>query len=144
MKEKKTEIFINSNPENVWKVLTNLDGWKAWNPIIREVTGEMKLGNKLKVTIKAGKSGTVMNPVISKLEDQKSLVWTTSMGAGYLFKNEKVIELSPSGEGTKVTHSELYGGLLPTLTWKKFEKMVLPMLNAANKGLKKEVENGIK
>ena len=141
MKEKKAEIFINSSPENVWKILANLNGWKDWNPTVLEVAGELALGSKLKVTMKAGgKSGTVMKPIISKLDNKKTLVWTTSMGAGHIFKNEKIIELEKSGEGTKVTHKELFGGLLPTLTWAKFEKMVLPMLNSANEGLKKEVE----
>lgn len=141
MKEKKTEIFIESSPENVWKVLIDLNGWKEWNPAVREVDGEAKLGSKLKVTMKAGgKSGTVMKPVISKLEDQKSLVWTTSLGAGHIFKNEKIIELERSGQGTRITHKEVFGGLLPTLTWGKFEKMVIPMLNSMNEGLKRKIE----
>lgn len=82
-----------------------------------------------------------MSPVITELDDYKRLIWTTVMGAGYIFKNERIIELEKLGDGTKVTHSEIFGGSLPTIIWKKFETMILPMLDATNKGLKKEVEN---
>jgi hypothetical protein len=143
MKEKSTEVFIQSSPEKVWKVLTDFSGWKDWNPIIYEIEGAAKLGNKLRVTLKGkdGKAGTVLKPIITLLENQKKMVWTQLLAGGLLYETQKIIELENSGGGTRIVHKELFGGLLPILTWATWKNAVEPMLNEANHGLKKKMEN---
>lgn len=143
MKEKSSEIFIQSSPEKVWKVLTDFNGWKDWNPAVYEITGESKQGSNLKIILKGkdSKAGTVLKPTVTLLENQRKLVWTQLLAGGLLYKSQKVIELESSGTGTKVTHKEIFGGLLPMLTWNMWKNAVEPMLNAANNGLKKKMEN---
>lgn len=143
MKEKSTEIFIQSNPEKIWKVLTDFHRWKDWNPAVYEIAGESKQGSKLKITLKGkdGKAGTVLRPTVTLLENQRKLVWTQLLTGGLLYKSQKVIELENSGTGTMVTHKEIFGGLLPMLTWNMWKNAVEPMLNSANNGLKKKIEN---
>ena len=41
------EIVIDAAPEKVWQILTNIDGWNAWNDRIQHpsLTGGLKVGN---------------------------------------------------------------------------------------------------
>lgn len=48
-KEIKTEILINATPEKVWSILTSFDNYPNWNPFIKSIKGEAKVGNKIKV-----------------------------------------------------------------------------------------------
>ena len=43
-KEIKTEILINATPEKVWTILTNFDNYPNWNPFIKSIKGEVKVG----------------------------------------------------------------------------------------------------
>jgi hypothetical protein len=50
-KEIKTEILINATPEKVWLILTSFINYPNWNPFIKTIQGEVKIGNKIKVKI---------------------------------------------------------------------------------------------
>ena len=43
-----TEITIPAEPEIVWSVLTDTAGYKAWNPVLISIEGELREGEKIK------------------------------------------------------------------------------------------------
>ena len=47
--ELNSEIEINASPETVWKLLTDTSRFPEWNPFIRRLSGEFKVGQKLVV-----------------------------------------------------------------------------------------------
>ena len=47
--EIKTSIIINANPEKIWTTLTNFENYSSWNPFIKSLSGEVSVGNKIKV-----------------------------------------------------------------------------------------------
>jgi hypothetical protein len=51
MKNIQTEILINTDITKVWNVLMNFDSYPKWNPFIKSISGELKLGARLTVSI---------------------------------------------------------------------------------------------
>jgi hypothetical protein len=90
---------------------------------------------------KEGKGGPKYSPKFISLDAQKSFRWTVTMMAGFLFTNDKHIILEKTATGTKVTHKELFSGMMVAMMWSQMEKGVPSMLTMLNDALKKEVES---
>ena len=89
---------------------------------------------------KEGTDGPSYNPVITKLEEARSLSWKAKMMAGIMMTNGKVLELEESPTGTRLIHKETFSGLMSVMMWKHMEEGVPPMLNSMNKALKELAE----
>lgn len=75
-KEIKTEILINATPEKVWSILTNFDNYPNWNPFIKSIKGEVKVGNTITIRIEPPESkGMTFKPKILHFETNKELSW---------------------------------------------------------------------
>ncbi len=147
MREIKTEIEISAPPAKVWSVLTEIDKWKDWSPIINDASGKAALGAKLSITMcgkdgKEGKGGPKYQPIVTVFEAPKRFEWMATMMAGFIFTNGKIIELEQSGSGTRLVHKETFSGIMVPLMWGQMEGSVPQMLNSMNEALKKLVEKG--
>ncbi|MBI1824219.1 MAG: SRPBCC domain-containing protein [Nitrospirae bacterium] len=142
MREIRTEIEITSPPTKVWRILTQFDNWKNWNPIINEASGVASLGSDLSIAMRGnnGKDGPKYMPKITIFEEPKSFRWRAKMMAEFLFTNDKVFELEETGSGTRLIHKELFSGMLVPLFWSKLNQGVPPMLKSMNDSLKRIVE----
>ncbi len=139
MQEIKTEIEISAPPSKVWGIITNIDNWQEWSPIINASHGVASVGSELNITMigkEEGKDGPKYNPVIMKLDEPKYFRWRAHMLAGFIFTNDKIIELEETSSGTRLTHTETFKGLLAPIFCGQMEKGVPPMLNSMNKALK--------
>ena len=138
-----TEIEILATPEKVWSIITDIDKWHEWSPTINASQGEAAVGSTVTITMmskEAGKDGPKYSPEILKMDEPKYLHWRAYMMAGFIFTNDKIIELEKTETGTKVTHKETFKGLMAALMKGQMEKGVPPMLNAMNEALKKKAE----
>jgi hypothetical protein len=129
-KEIKTEILINSTPEKVWAILTNFDDYPNWNPFIKSLNGEVKIGNKIKVSIQPPNSkGMTFKPKVIAFETNKELRWLGHLLFTGLFDGEHKFELIDNGNGTTTfRQSEKFKGIFVGLlnlenTKKGFEAM---------------------
>ncbi len=142
MREIRTEIEIAASPLKVWDILTDLDKWKEWNPIVNQASGNPTLGSKISITMsgKDGKDANNYTPLIIKFEESKSFHWRAEMMASFLFTNERIIELEETDLGTRLIQIETFSGLLVSLFWGKMEKHVPAMLKSMNEALKELAE----
>ena len=46
MKENRNEIEIQSTPERVWEILTDLGKYPEWNPLLCRAEGRLAVGEK--------------------------------------------------------------------------------------------------
>jgi hypothetical protein len=68
---------IQAPPDTVWRVLTDTDAYGRWNPFITEFVGPLRVGQRVAVTIHAGKrSGPSVPP------SSRSRLRTSSAGVG--------------------------------------------------------------
>lgn len=138
-----TEIEIQAPPEKVWSILTDIDKWEEWSPTINASKGKAAVGSSVAITMmskEAGKDGPKYNPEIIKLEEPNYFHWRAHMMAGFIFTNDKIIELEKTDLGTKVTHKETFKGLMAAMMKGQMEKGVPPMLNMMNDALKQTAE----
>jgi len=145
MREIKTEIDIAATPEKVWNILTDIEKWEEWSPIINKSSGSPSLGSKLSITMcgedgKEGKAGPKYEPVITILEEPKNFTWRAKMMAGFIMTNGKVFELEEIGTGTRLVHKETFSGLMVPMFWGHVEKNVPKMLDSMNEALKTLIE----
>lgn len=141
MKTIQTEIVINAGISEVWNVLMDFEKHPNWNPFIKSIHGEQKVGKKLTVTIKPPDgNGMTFKPKILILEPGKEFRWKGKLGINGIFDGEHYFILEPLDKNqTKFTHGEKFSGLLVSLmgnTLKKTENGFQLM----NESIKKECE----
>lgn len=143
LQEITTEIEISAPPEKVWSILTDINNWQEWSPIIKNSRGTAAAGSELTITMTGkneGEEGPTYSPVITDLEAPGYLRWRAHMLAGFIFTNYKVLKLEESGSGTRLIHKEMFKGLLAPIMCGQMEKGVPPMLNSMNQALKELAE----
>ncbi len=117
-KQLSSEILINSSPESVWAIITDFPSYPNWNPFIRMVTGEIKVGSKLKIFIQPpGGRGITFKPVLQKVEANRELRWLGRLYLPWLFDGEHSLIIEPSrGKYVKFIQREKFTGLLVPFT----------------------------
>ncbi|TMU55132.1 SRPBCC domain-containing protein [Flagellimonas algicola] len=104
------EITIKASPEKVWKVLTDMNDYSNWNPVMKLLEGEVKEGNEVKYRFTQDADNiseigaTVVQITPNRLLNQKGGIPLV------LTFNHKYI-LEPTGSSTKVTIHEDYKGI---------------------------------
>lgn len=68
-----TEVLIKATPQTVWDILTSFEKYPAWNPFIKSLKGEAKVGNEVTVTIAQTKTKeTVFKPKILTMDTNRN------------------------------------------------------------------------
>ena len=57
MKELHSEIEIDASAELIWSILTDFASYSEWNPFVREISGEPKVGERLEVRLEPQVAG---------------------------------------------------------------------------------------
>ena len=137
--EIKTEIEISAPPSKVWGIITDIENWQEWSPIITASHGVASVGSELSITMvgkEEGKDGPEYEPMIMELNEPNYFRWRAQMLAGFIFTNDKIFKLEATASGTRLNHTESFKGLLAPVFRGQVEKGVPPMLNSMNKALK--------
>ena len=105
-----TEITIPADPELVWSVLMNLPGYKAWNPLLVPIEGNLQEGEKLKyqMTQPDGKKSVITSKV-KKMIEHKELNQHGGIPGILTFDHKYLLE-SVDG-GTRVIQHEVDRGI---------------------------------
>ena len=142
MRELRAEIHISAPIEQVWRVLTDFDHWKDWNPMVNQASGTASVPSKLKLTMRGLDSKDAMKyePIVLEVDPPKYLRWRATMMSGFMFTNDRVFELQEENGGTEVINREEFSGLMVPLFWNKMNQFVVPMLEKMNKALKNKME----
>jgi len=123
-KEIRTEILINASPEKVWVIFSGFKNYPSWNPFIKSLTGEVKVGNKIAVKIEPYNSKPMsFKPKVLVFEINKEFRWIGRLLFAGLFDGKHQFELIDNGNGTTTfKQSEVFKGILmPFFSKKKME-----------------------
>ncbi len=111
MKVMSASVEIDAPPLGVWAVLTDLDRYAEWNPLFREASGQVAVGNR--ITLKSFPPGgrpMTVRPKIVAAEPGVELRWAAGLPG--VIGGEHTFALSPAGGGTRLVQSESFRGLL--------------------------------
>jgi hypothetical protein len=107
---------IPATPEQVWAVLTDLEGWKTWNPTLVEPRGELREGSVVRMKLRLGRVSMPMKQKIVELTPPSALRWQSRFGPAWLFLVTRTFHLERVDEtGTRLEQSEEGTGLLARL-----------------------------
>ncbi len=141
-REISTEIEISAPPEKVWNILTNINDWHKWNPIVVQASGSPSIGSELTITMRGeeGKDGPKYMPVVTRFQEASSFEWRATMMAGFMFTNGRGFKLEKTDSGTRLTNTETFKGMMVPLFWSKLNDHVPSMLTEMNNALKNQLE----
>lgn len=131
------EIKINASPEKVWMVLTNMDAYNEWNPVMKLLEGEVK--EKAKVTYQFTQDSDNISQIpstVKKVIPNELLNQGGGMPVILTFNHKYILE--PLGDKTKLTIHEDYKGIGVNF-WNP--KPVEEAYGRLNEALKKRVES---
>ncbi len=136
-KEIKTSILINASAETVWSLLSDFKSYENWNPFIKSISGEMQVGNKIKVN--AG--GMKFQPKLLAFEKQKEIRWAGRLLFSGVFDGEHSFEIIDNENGSVTfKQEERFSGILVGLFAKKLDTETREGFKAMNEQLKIEAE----
>lgn len=141
--ELNSEIEIKASPKTVWNLLTDVSRLPEWNPFIRRLRGELKVGQKLVVFIQpSGARGMEFNPVVLKVEPNRELRWLGRLVFPGLFDGEHIFQIEPLGNGrVRFRQREIFSGVLVPLLKSSLETDTRRGFNEMNQKLKELAES---
>jgi uncharacterized protein YndB with AHSA1/START domain len=128
--------LIESSPEQVWRVLTDTDAWPDWDSGVTKVDGQLALGEKLTISVKAN-PGRAFPVKVTELSEPERMCFRGGMPLG-LFTGERTYTLSPEASGTRFTMREQYSGPLAGMIFKSIPDLG-PSFEQFAEGLKLQV-----
>ena len=140
MKSLHVEISIGAPASVVWSVISDLEGWASWNPVMK-ASGNLARGERLDVTIGApGSQGILLNPKVVMLDDGKEFRWRVRKMLG-LFDAEHGFRVVPEDTGRcRFEQFEVFRGILGSMTYSRQSKALNTGFVAMNRMLKRESE----
>ena len=142
MKNLETEIRITGTPEQVWSILTDFGKYGQWNPFIREASGEVMVGSRLRVRIHPPDgSAMVFRPTVKEASVGRELRWLGSLLLPGLFDGEHRFRIEPVGEReVRFRQSEQFRGVLVPMFPSSMYERTRRGFDAMNRALKERVE----
>jgi hypothetical protein len=139
------EIDIDAPPAVVWEVLIDFGRYPRWNPFIREIRGEPRVGETLDVTVEpAGQARRVFRTRVTQADAAGELTWIGRLPVPGLLDGEHSFVVAPhrDGRGTRFIQHENFSGVLLGLVG-DVEGVVREGFHAMNRALKAEAERRV-
>jgi hypothetical protein len=107
-------IEIEASPAEVWAILTDSASFRAWNPFIHSLDGELRTGAKLSVTVQPpGHRSSTFHPTVLAAVPARELRWIGRVLIPGIFDGEHGFLLEPTATGhTRLTQMEHFSGIL--------------------------------
>lgn len=142
MKELHSQIEIDVPAERVWHLLIDFASYPQWNPFIRSISGEPRVGERLEVRIEPRASrGMTFKPAVINSEPDRELRWLRHLLMPGLFDGEHSLEIQPLGENrTRYVQIETFRGLLVPLITRGLLEYTRRGFEEMNRALKERAE----
>ena len=117
MKDLHSQMEINASAQRVWRLLTDSPSYPQWNPFIRRVSGEAKIGERLQVRLEPpGSLAITLRPKVLDSEPNHQLRWLGHLFMPGLFDGEHCFDIQLLRENrVRFVQREALRGLLVPL-----------------------------
>ena len=141
MKENRNEVEIQGSVGEVWEVLTNLEQYSEWNPLLHHAVGKVKIGEQVELSAKTASTDMNFSCEVVKVEPQHEFSWKFHVGMPFLFRGEHIFRLEQiDDQRVRFIDREIFRGLLVPLQAKDLERNVKAGMVAMDEALKERVE----
>jgi len=109
-----TTTPIGASAEKVWSVLAATDRYADWNPLVRRLVGELRVGQRVEVDLQLpGRKLHRMKPLIVEVSPGRAFEWLGSVGPKGIFDGRHRFEVRPvAAESCELVQSERLSGVL--------------------------------
>ena len=113
-----THLTVSASAEEVWETLTDLTGYRTWNPFITAATGTISVGGRLDLTIEPpGGRAMRFKPWVTAVEQHHYIEWLGHLGLPGIFDGRHSFTLTAmAGDRTLIQQSETFTGVLIPFT----------------------------
>lgn len=141
MREIREDLLIHASAGTVWRLLTDFAQFPLWNPFIREASGEVREGARLRVRIEPpGGWGMTFRPTVLRVVPRRELRWRGRLLVPGLFDGEHIFEIEPEEQGVRFVQREQFSGLLVPLLWSSLDTHTRQGFREMNVALKEKAE----
>lgn len=140
--EVQTSIEIEASADEVWQVLTELEYYPAWNPMITRASGDLAPGARLHLRFEtAGGRARDFRPRLLVVDPGRELRWLGNPSFPGLLVSEHYFRLGPTARGScQVEHDMVFRGLLVPLLRSRADAATRGRFEDMNAALKRRVE----
>lgn len=115
MRTIETTVEIDAAPEAVWAVLTDTAAYPDWNPFVRSLEGDLRIGARLHVCLQPpGGRAITMRPTVEVFDAPRELRWLGRLGLPRVFDGEHrfTIQSLDGGTRSRFVQAETFRGVL--------------------------------
>lgn len=137
-----SDIQIDASPARVWAILADLAAYPEWNPFIRRIAGEMRVGSRLEARIEPpGGRGMTFRPTVLAAEPERELRWIGFLGTPGIFDGEHRFRIEPVGPArVRFVQEERFSGVLAPLILRFIRDATRQGFDEMNRALKARAE----
>jgi len=111
-----TAVDIDASSAEVWRVLVDFAAYPDWNPFIRRIEGEPRVGTRLQVTMQPGdRRPMTFKPTVLVAEPERELRWLGRVFLPGVFDGEHAFVIEQKQGGCRLRHEESFRGVLVPL-----------------------------
>ena len=141
-REIRTDIDIAARPEQVWDVLTALDQWSQWNPVLAGIVldGSLREGARGRLSVElpppVGRRSIAVRLVT--VRPREELAWQG--GVAGVVEGRHGFRLEATDLGTRVIHSETFSGVMAPALVALLRRQLERRYRRLNRGLRERCE----
>ena len=134
-------IGIQAPDDVVWEILSDIEGWSAWNPLYPRARGVIRIGDRWDLDLKLdGQPVRRIQPVILDWAPYDHIHWRLDMMRGWV-RTIRFLEIEKMGEENVIfSNGEIFDGMLGGMVARRMRRPILDGFEALNEALKVRAE----
>ena len=141
MLENRNEIMIKAPVEKVWQILTDLEKYAEWNPLLYKVNGKLEVGETVIAYAKTASKDMKFICTVTRVEPLREFAWRFPVIHPILFRGEHIFRLEPVDDSeVRFIDREWFKGLLLPMQAKDLRSNGLAAMIDMGKALKNRAE----
>ncbi len=138
----KSNVHINAPVNYVWAIFNDYNSWSSWNSFIPLVSGEIKVGNEIKISVRPPNlKEMVFKPRIFSIEENSRISWGGSFSLLYKGVHEFIFK-TKNDNLTEFMQIEKFQGPIVLFMNNMIRQTAIGYINM-NEEFKDHIENKI-
>lgn len=136
-------IGVQTPPDVIWEIVSDLPGWSAWNPLYPKAEGQIAFGAVLTLELALpGRPPRTIRPTVRDWTPNEQIIWTLSMFGG-LIRTTRYIEIEALSEtGCIFSNGEIFEGPLVRLLPRSLRRAIKAGFTAMGETVRDRAEAG--
>jgi hypothetical protein len=135
-------VGIQAPAEDIWAVISDIDGWSHWNPIYPRAEGSVRIGAALTLELAlADRKPQIIRPVILDWIPNEQIHWRLT-ALGGLVRTTRYLEIEKLADSACIfANGEVFDGPLGPLAVRSLRGAVRSGFRAMGEAVKARVES---